>query len=1022
MLSVLSIGAWAQTSPYTGVAVNDITSGESFYLYNVDFGKWLGDNDRNKVYGWTSHAEIGSRGRDIQITAVEGGYQLNPKLGHNHSINADNLYMDTGSDVTTWTITPLNNGISNAVKIKSGSYGLSVNDSGDMDQNADSGEKHNNWQIVTAEERWNVAKAAASLSNPVNVSWCVLGGTFPIDDEHRSNGTWNGTTNGNSGYGDQAVGGDGTYHCNRVWEMWNITSKDVYQTITVPNGIYKVSAKAAYVSTGGSGMSSAHYDEWVADPTGNTKGVVYANSKSTPMINAYAMTTDAKVDNKVTKDLGNGKWVSDGTGQFSTRMFDGEFKTNDIWVNVTDNTLKVGVKVENGTGSSWILFDDFTVTYYGDFGNQLTQTVAYAKAKGVDVSAQENLLENGSWDVNNSDPLNATIIALKQHMAEKSTQPTIFSMPSTSVVGTDDNVRGTVVTNHADGYYVYNVGTGRWFCGGDDWGAHAAVGFPGIKVTTPANDYRKDENNCGYYNSVKTWLFNGNWNDGGLLNNNGYCDTGGNAWKFWRKDAAQGIYTWSNNGSNTGTNEGNGCGTKDLVGFAPSTYSRVNVHQSDDNDPNNQWIFVTEAQRDAMAEAAMASASTSNPVDLTYKIKMPGFNQRERKEGTNQSSEELDWTCNHANYKYSDGRLLLMGRGENHSDFVCDVYGDTWDNSGSDFSFSWTQRVTGLTPGRYRVKVQGYNNGGDVANKAYLLANGQKATLVEHSSESVLPWTSRLPGATFEAPEYFQVGCYWNEVLCTVGSNGELTLGVESPSITGSHVVIFDNFRLEYVGAYVELNEGADNSGISKTANAVTLNRTLKKDKWNTFCVPFAMTADQIADQLGDDAEVKALASAVKNGDNYTMTFSDAASIEAGKPYMVKVSDNISTIEITDDDSGIAVNTSVTYTASKDGVNFYGTYSKGFAPLNSFIISDNVFYQVDQENTVNLKGFRGYITVNGAEVKALNFDFEGDATGISLMEDGRSKMEDGAIYNVAGQRLNKMQKGINRVNGKKILK
>ena len=45
-----------------------------------------------------------------------------------------------------------------------------------------------------------------------------------------------------------------------------------------------------------------------------------------------------------------------------------------------------------------------------------------------------------------------------------------------------------------------------------------------------------------------------------------------------------------------------------------------------------------------------------------------------------------------------------------------------------------------------------------------------------------------------------------------------------------------------------------------------------------------------------------------------------------------------------------------------------------------------------------------------------------DATGISLMEDGRSQMEDGAIYNLAGQRLDKMLKGINIVNGKKILK
>ena len=61
-------------------------------------------------------------------------------------------------------------------------------------------------------------------------------------------------------------------------------------------------------------------------------------------------------------------------------------------------------------------------------------------------------------------------------------------------------------------------------------------------------------------------------------------------------------------------------------------------------------------------------------------------------------------------------------------------------------------------------------------------------------------------------------------------------------------------------------------------------------------------------------------------------------------------------------------------------------------------------------------------TGGGNEVKAFYGFEEDDATGISLMEDGRSKMEDGAIYNVAGQRISKMQKGINIVNGKKILK
>ena len=82
--------------------------------------------------------------------------------------------------------------------------------------------------------------------------------------------------------------------------------------------------------------------------------------------------------------------------------------------------------------------------------------------------------------------------------------------------------------------------------------------------------------------------------------------------------------------------------------------------------------------------------------------------------------------------------------------------------------------------------------------------------------------------------------------------------------------------------------------------------------------------------------------------------------------------------------------------------------------------ADGIGFYRANNNTVATN--RAYIHVNGNGVKGFVINLEDDATGISLMEDGRSQMEDGVIYNVAGQRISKMQKGINIVNGKKILK
>ena len=58
----------------------------------------------------------------------------------------------------------------------------------------------------------------------------------------------------------------------------------------------------------------------------------------------------------------------------------------------------------------------------------------------------------------------------------------------------------------------------------------------------------------------------------------------------------------------------------------------------------------------------------------------------------------------------------------------------------------------------------------------------------------------------------------------------------------------------------------------------------------------------------------------------------------------------------------------------------------------------------------------------GSNVKAFTFVFEEDGATAIEMVNGQSSMVNGPIYNLAGQRISKMQKGINIVNGKKILK
>ena len=63
---------------------------------------------------------------------------------------------------------------------------------------------------------------------------------------------------------------------------------------------------------------------------------------------------------------------------------------------------------------------------------------------------------------------------------------------------------------------------------------------------------------------------------------------------------------------------------------------------------------------------------------------------------------------------------------------------------------------------------------------------------------------------------------------------------------------------------------------------------------------------------------------------------------------------------------------------------------------------------------------KAYIELPTTEVKAFLFEGE-DATGIANVNDNVNDNQT-SIYNIAGQRINKLQKGINIVGGKKVLK
>lgn len=105
---------------------------------------------------------------------------------------------------------------------------------------------------------------------------------------------------------------------------------------------------------------------------------------------------------------------------------------------------------------------------------------------------------------------------------------------------------------------------------------------------------------------------------------------------------------------------------------------------------------------------------------------------------------------------------------------------------------------------------------------------------------------------------------------------------------------------------------------------------------------------------------------------------------------------------------------------AKEGL-LTGVYTDTPAPVGTYVLQNQgegaKFYLVEAGKQPTVKAGHAYLTAPSAGVKA--FGFDAIATAIAKIE--AEKAEKAGIYNLQGQRVNTLQRGINIVNGKKVL-
>ena len=710
--------------------------------------------------------------------------------------------------------------------------------------------------------------------------------------------------------------------------------------------------------------------------------------------------------------------------------------------------------------------------YWNDYGN-LDDVIAKAEADGIDAAVLDVAKAKSIFRGGINYSRNAIVAAYRLKN-----------------VGTQENIfKGSAPVDGGQ-YYIYNVGAKRYLTGGVDYGTHAAVNFAAQLAT-----FRANGNGFRIHTNIRK--------GSDALNFNGFVDCGGDGDTWILKEVSAGVYNIAR------SEEGKEDFLLGYNGAARNNWWQVDTDLKDAADPNNQWMFISKEERDAL----LKKATSDNPVDATYYIHAAGFDHW-------LVPADMAWPF--TKWTWNNG-----GDGGWEPDFVYEV----WHAGETEMS----QTIEGLPAGKYIATVQGYYRDGDNHNndgtiyqgdrqEAYFFA-GDARVLLPNISEGADQYLLRgnnnaghgiVPDSREDAAAYFGAGLYKVSVETTVGADGKLKIGaIKSANVPNDWMVI-DNFRLYYKGNYAEatitdagyatfvapgyidaipegveayaaqLKEGyvhLEPTSVIPAGEAVVLKGaegiyTFYPQPVSENTVSTSKYAIDLPYELGDVSYDDGIA--IINGEagckvikigtskaagNFTLTvpagkysFYAVAWKGSGTPDVVlkngevvvksitiQANDGVTgnspyTINVTNADKyefEVASDCTLTITSDKRVV-FFGIKSASASdvvldndlkPATEEVTADGTQYILAELDGVagfakatpetKIAAGKGYLVIS-APVKAFYPFGEEDATAIENVN-VNGNVNEGAIYNLSGQRVSKLQKGINIVDGKKIL-
>lgn len=329
--------------------------------------------------------------------------------------------------------------------------------------------------------------------------------------------------------------------------------------------------------------------------------------------------------------------------------------------------------------------------------------------------------------------------------------------------------------------------------------------------------------------------------------------------------------------------------------------------------------------------------------------------------------------------------------------------------TGADDELGWTENTGRSIFYNYSsTQVQGYVLEGDKGNTGYRT----------YTNPLVLRYTKDGMYLGDEATPTHN-----STRLANLLSQKNIKIGANKEACSGTYTIQLASNDYAPAQTYSDniLRETATVSFNAQDNVDVQLERTLSPEYWNTFCVPFTISADVIKEKFGEGTQVCTFGSM----EGTVMNFAHSTSIEAGKPYIVKPTKEVVNPSFT----GVNIEATAAKQVGANGYFMQGIYSVKTDlttdGTNLFLGDGNKFYKPLGTTTAKMKGMRAFFIVpQGTNFAALRANIDGATTAIDELTTVVEQPTDNRIYNLQGQFVGTSFEGLHGVyvqNGKKVL-